>query len=327
MVQRTTDALNSQAHRNKGKFLGHTGTKLEPIVCDELRKQAVGTEFDGGIELTKPQAFPDIIANGYFGVEVKSTKQNSWKSQGSSIEEGTRIQGIERIFMLFGKINAASVEFKSKPYEDCLDDIAVTHSPRYKIDMEIQESHKQTIFEKMGIDYDDFRLSDNKIEYIKKYYGSKLKTGESTWWMGNGSTSPIIKTWTALTHEEKIETVSECMARFPEVIYERGTEKYTRAAVWMTTDKSIICTNIRDGFSAGGKEKIFDIEVPQAYAKVFKYREEIKKAINEMTEEDFENCWGEAPIGDPVNKWIEIVSSNSSDSVKYEGYLKRVMSR
>ena len=39
--------------------------------------------------------------------------------------------------MLFGKLGGKTAEFKCRPYEDCLSDIAVTHSPRYLINMEL----------------------------------------------------------------------------------------------------------------------------------------------------------------------------------------------
>jgi len=46
------------------------------IVCDKMREAAVGTFFEGTIKLTDAHAFPDIVANGYFGVEVKITTGN-----------------------------------------------------------------------------------------------------------------------------------------------------------------------------------------------------------------------------------------------------------
>lgn len=47
------------------------------------------------IRLVSAQYFPDIIAEKYYGVEVKSTKENHWTSTGSSIVESTRDKNVE----------------------------------------------------------------------------------------------------------------------------------------------------------------------------------------------------------------------------------------
>ena len=113
------------------------------------------------IRLVSAQYFPDIIAEKYYGVEVKSTKENHWTSTGSSIVESTRDKNVENIYMLFGKLGGKTAEFKCRPYEDCLSDIAVTHSPRYLINMELTK--EQTIFSKMGVAYDQLRNAPDSI--------------------------------------------------------------------------------------------------------------------------------------------------------------------
>ena len=73
--------------------------------------------------------------------------------------------------MLFGKLGGTPPEFKCKPYQDCLYDIAVTHSPRYLINMELEKN--ETIFSKMGTTYDDLRTSPDSIEQVRNYYRNK----------------------------------------------------------------------------------------------------------------------------------------------------------
>ena len=109
--------LNEKAAAIPGTYCGRT-----PFRVEEIR-------------LVSAQYFPDIIAEKYYGVEVKSTKENHWTSTGSSIVESTRDKNVENIYMLFGKLGGKTAEFKCRPYEDCLSDIAVTHSPRYLINM------------------------------------------------------------------------------------------------------------------------------------------------------------------------------------------------
>ena len=121
-------------------------------------------------------------------MEVKSTKADSWTSTGSSIVESTRIKEVESIYMLFGKLGGEHAEFRCRPYEQCLSNIAVTHSPRYLIDMNLED----TVFDKMKVEYNTFRLLEEteKIakvrDYYKKVYATKGKgkTYQMPWWMG-----------------------------------------------------------------------------------------------------------------------------------------------
>lgn len=93
---------------------------------------------------------------------------------GGSVAEGTRVEDVESHIYLIWEIHKP-VEFRTRRYEECLCDIAVTHSPRYKIDMELPIG--ETIFDKMGISYDEMRRLENPIDPVVKYFRSILKTG------------------------------------------------------------------------------------------------------------------------------------------------------
>jgi hypothetical protein len=153
---------------------------LENVVAEVMTEKAKGTPFENSIELISGQKFPDIIANKFYGVEVKTTKQNHWTTTGNSVLESTRVDGIERIYMLFGKM-INPIEFKCRPYEDCLSDVVVTHSPRYLINMDLQAG--QTIFDKLDIPYNTLRNFPNPIKPITDYYRQFLKPGEEVWWL------------------------------------------------------------------------------------------------------------------------------------------------
>src|SRR5699024_13488 len=99
---------------------------------------------------------------------------------GSSIVESTRVDDIEKIYLLFGKLSNP-IEFKAKAYEDCLSDIVVTHSPRYKINMELDDG--ETIFDKLEVGYDELRNRENSIGIVKDYYRRYRKEGEILWWI------------------------------------------------------------------------------------------------------------------------------------------------
>ena len=136
-----------------------------------MKKVASGTIFDNTIDLISGQKFPDLVVNNYYGIEVKATKSNSWKTMGNSVLETTRVENVERIYLFFGKlINPA--EFRYRRYEECLYDVAVTHSPRYLIDMDREIG--DTIFDKIGMDYDVLRSTNNPAKEIMKYYKTRV---------------------------------------------------------------------------------------------------------------------------------------------------------
>ena len=76
--------------------------QFEFQVFEKMSEAAKGTYFEGTIRQTNTHAFPDIIANKYFGVEVKMTQQNQWSSTGNSILESLREKDVERIYIFFG---------------------------------------------------------------------------------------------------------------------------------------------------------------------------------------------------------------------------------
>lgn len=101
-------------------------------MADVLIKEALGTPFENKIDLVSGQRFPDIVVQGYYGVEVKSSKDKNLITVGGSVNESTRIKDVKKIFLTFGSL-IEPVNFYSRPYEECLSDV-VTHYPRYKID-------------------------------------------------------------------------------------------------------------------------------------------------------------------------------------------------
>ncbi len=183
-----------------------------------MAEMAVGTPFENSIELIGGQKFPDIIAHKYYGIEVKTTTQNHWKTTGNSVLESTRVDQIERIFMLFAKL-ATPIEFRCRPYEEVLSEIVVTHSPRYLIDMNLEQG--KTIFDKIKMPYDILRKQENPIRPIIDYYKSKLKPGEELWWMDADNTAKpsniVIRIWNNLEKADKLELKNRAMVYFPEL--------------------------------------------------------------------------------------------------------------
>lgn len=252
LMKRTDNFLNFDARQRPKYYASRGGNPLEDDVKAALDECAKGTPFENTIEKISGQKFPDIVAAKFYGIEVKSTKENHWTSTGSSILESSRIADVERIFMTFGKLGGNPIEFLSRPYEECLYGIAVTHMPRYLIDMRLKQG--ETIFDKMGLPYDELRLMDNPVVPVSKYYRSQLKQGESLWWAGDAAdeaVSATIRLWNTISTEEKRKyTVYGC-ANFPEVF----GGNYDRYALWLTS-QGIVDPHIRDQFSSGGQESM-----------------------------------------------------------------------
>lgn len=256
-MSKTTDYLNAQAKVNH-KYKDCDGKLLEREVVDAMRANCEGTPFAAeDICLISGQRFPDIVAGKHFGVEVKTTKSDKWISTGSSIIESTRQEGVDHIYMMFGKLGGKVAEFRCKPYQDCLYDIAVTHSPRYLIDMTIER--EQTIFAKMNTDYDTFRQLDNQIDVARRYYVDRAKRdgrAEMPWWLSQEVSVPAtLKMWVqgAFTIEEQLTFRALLLMLFPSDICR---SRYQQSALWLCSRLGVLKANMRDLFTAGGRVEI-----------------------------------------------------------------------
>lgn len=320
LMNKTDILLNAEATGRETYYSKRNGTDLEEDVFDALQRSAIDTPFEGSIQLVSGASFPDIVANKFYGVEVKSTNKNQWRSIGSSILESTRVADVERIFLTFGKLGKP-VAFRSRPYEECLYGISVTHYPRYQIDMELRAG--ETIFDKMGVPYDTLRRMDNPVAPVSKYYKSLLGPGESLWWAENGdieeeAAPPTVRLWTATTAEQKEELTVQGYALFPEVLLKGNNKKYNRYALWLVTKKGIVNTNIRDSFSAGGKVPMridggIEVLMPAAFGRIRKYHELIEETLDGIDVETLMEYWEVDEISDNrLKQWCEMIASAAS---------------
>jgi len=327
LLDNTIQVLDVESKKNQKKYLDLLGNKLENVVADVMTENAKGTPFENSIELISGQKFPDIIANRFYGVEVKTTKQNHWTTTGNSVLESTRVDGIERIFMLFGKM-VNPVEFKCRPYEDCLSEVVITHSPRYLINMDLQVG--QTIFDKLDIPNDTLRNYSNPIKPITDYYRQFLKPGEEVWWLDQDeskSTGLIIKLWNNLPTDIRKHYMLKSMILFPEIFSNRP-DKFNRLAVWLVNSEGIVCPNIRDVFTAGGqgviewKKKQY-IGIPQIIVRLSNSIVELKSLLKETDVTILEKHWGMS-VKNKFDSWIGLIKDNSKalNSINLADYLK-----
>ena len=314
LLDLTTLKLNDDATGRNEYYLKRNAQLLEDDVFGFLNVAAVGTQFEGTIKKISGQRFPDIVAAKYYGVEVKSSKDEKWVSLGGSVNESTRVANVERIFITFGKL-ASPVEFRSKPYEDCLSEVVVTHYPRYKVDMNLADN--STIFSKMNTTYDTLRLSENPVGTIVDYYKRQLNDGESLWWTGSPkqeetveSVPMKIRLMRTLTAREKHSLRIAGFAYFPDMLSDSST-KYERFSLWLASRHGVVSTSTRDLFSAGGQKTISTGDnVSRKIYYIYENRDAISKCINESDEHVLMESWKVNSIKkDRVGQWLDVASS------------------
>jgi hypothetical protein len=312
--------MNQKAIDEPDYYRSKSAQKLEPEVKIALDMAAVGTKFENTIEIVSGQRFPDIVAAKYYGIEVKSTKDDKWSVIGGSVAEGTRVEGVEHIYILFGKLHNPT-EFKVRRYEECLSDIAVTHSPRYKIDMDLPVG--DTIFDKMGIQYEELRKQEDPIGPVVEYYRRLLKPGESLWWINgadaaDGAVSPKLRMWTVLNKQDKVDMLAQGFALFPE-IFSNHINKYERFTFWLVSSHGVLSRAMRDPFSAGGQVDLTINgneykKIPKKYAQLNSYKDKVSYIINNESIETLCDTWHLSVnvVEDRMKTWVKLVSEQAS---------------
>lgn len=324
LLSKAISELEQQALNRPNYFLNRGGTKFEQDVYEAICKHADSTDFKDKIELVSGHRFPDIVAyvneTEGIGVEVKTSLKNQWKSVGGSIFENTRLVGIERIYLLFGKL-IAPPEFRYKKYEECLYNVAITHSPRYLIDMDLSDG--DTIFDKIGIPYDDLRTSDRPFAPIKNYLRKALsKHNEDIWWVDDVEAKDIsVRLWGNLPSSKKAELRVEAISLFPQ-IFGQHTKKYAKLATWLVAKHGVVAPSLRDTFTAGGKISLTVnnqtyANLPKIYFHLQENSAAIKKTVEQTSVEDLEYYWSTKNVQpkEKLKTWIDLVQRHTDKAV------------
>lgn len=230
---------------------------------------------DWNIEYVGGHKFPDIVAKiadrKSLGIEVKtiSSRERGWKVMGGSIMESTRIPDVARIYVLCAKKNP--FEIKYRPFEECVESVAVTHSPRYMLDMD--QPPNGSLFGKIRIPYEEIRHLPNPFEPFKKEMVKEYSEADVCWWqdtldpaidsniereeerLAGVLLNTKLRFWTDLTESEKRDKRARMMILFPEVFQGRSKNQYRKASVWLY-NHYIINPSMRDVFSAGGRSDV-----------------------------------------------------------------------
>lgn len=248
--------------------------------------------------------FPDIIVKfdqGYsLGIEVKSssTQKSGWSINGNSIVGSTSVD-VDETYIIFIKFNSVSgFDVRYALYQDSISDVVVTHSPRYKIDLEM--APENSFFHKSGISYENIKNADEPIALIKKYFVSQ---GKTAWWIDDHNddeaSSATVRSWNdliALDNGIANKAYGEAFILFPEIINGPQRSKYNRLAKWLAVKYSVADSSLRDKFSAGGKVQLtFNNQsidnAPQVYCKLTIYKESIKAAFSSLSLNELQDYW------------------------------------
>ncbi len=245
-----------------------------------------------------PYVFPDIVI-GNFGIEVKFTENDTWRSVANSVFEGTREANVKHIYVLFGKMGGAP-EVKWGKYEDCVMHVRTSHVPRFEVEI----NPKESLFTKMGVTYEEFLhfTPEEKMKHVRKYARGRLKKGERLWWLEDapdqGHSLPIqARLYMSLEEHEKRMLRAEATLLCPQVVKSgRSRTKYNDPALYAFTYRGIICPQVRDLFSAGsvadkGNKKRGGIYVQRATEDI---QNEIIEAAHNLEDALFVEYWGES---------------------------------
>jgi len=296
-----------------------SGEDFEACVVEAINETLGNLGLTAKVYYTQGgHAFPDIViefSDGKkYGIEVKSsssTTSKSWKINGNSVLGSTKENVIDT-YIVFGKTAIGNQGFRFKRYEDAVANVAVTHSPRYAIDMDIAPG--ETFFDKSGLSYNQISESENPIGLITSYFKSQ---GQRAWWLAE-STPAAIRMFADLSSSEQSELLGYCFAHFPEV-FSSSPQKFHRSAMWLVTDRSVVAPSLRDSFTAGGR---FDItlygasykNLPQIFNNLRNYRSSFINALEEASVDELREDWAYSfPIKDTLaaklKVWISVTSS------------------
>lgn len=267
-------------------------------LCEIAPKSSTGAK----VTLVGGQKFPDIViisGNTKAGVEVKSTRSgtNPWSLPGGSIMEGNRIEEVGDVWLMFTRL-ADIVETRHGLYQDHVKDIAVTHSPRYLIDMDI--SPEDSIFRKLGLDYERLRDHPSPFDLFRPYLEEKAAAkGAHLWWSKatpEFTSPPFIRFWEDIPVDIREEMMAMAFILFPEdLIAGKSREKYKRLGLWLLKTHSVLSSSLRDQFSAGGKVLVFpdNPKAPAVAAKLHLSMGLISKFCITLGRSDLAGYWDE----------------------------------
>jgi hypothetical protein len=304
LLEAATQQLTREARKLAFTSSKQFENRVRKIIDDLKRDDNIKIELD-----PSEQGFPDI-AVGDFGIEVKFTTHDTWRSVANSVLESTRVAGVKHIYLVFGKMGGMS-EVKWGVYEKCVMHVRTSHVPRFEVEIDASES----LFDKMGISYSDFAVAplEEKMKHIRKYARARLAKGERLWWLedspGEMHALPMsARIYVNLPKLEQNQLRAEAALLCPQVVKPGSSrDKYNDFVLYLLIYRGVLCTNARDLFSAGsaggtkgGKRGGNYVEIGLKTIEA-----EMRRAARELDDTLFVEYWGESVKPEHrIAKWL-----------------------
>lgn len=247
--------------------------------------------------------FPDvdIIIDGQrYGIELKSRNNGTWATNGNSVFESISNEEYCEIYLLFGSKEKNKNHFliRYSPYWQVTNAITVTHSPRFKIDMNTDTS----VFSSEE-EYDKLRemSEQEKVVFLQSYL--KKNTSGVKWFVPQDvdSIKPVSLNSLELKIRNRVQ--AEVFVLYPQDLIHKseGTfrSNYSRCSEYLITTYFYYSSSFRDFFSAGGKWEYNNVEFPQVINKLY-LRQALITEVLETANSEFKEvaykAWEELPI-------------------------------
>ncbi len=340
LVKLVVQRVRAEFTSNPNMFTkAQLATKSEWAVRDAIQNLMNEGAFpEGNIQYSeKSHQFPDIvinIADYSLGIEVKSSSSSnkSWSINGNSVLASTSVK-VDATYLIFIKYNEIDgFDIRAARYEDCVANVEVTHSPRYRIDLNIDPS--DSFFNKSGISYEQIKSSDSPIALITDYFRGQ---GKTAWWLGDykdeNSTSATILSWNDLNNSQIDEIYGQAFVLFPEIFSDSRSTKYKQLSQWLIAKYSVLISSLRDKFSAGGTVRlacgglIID-PAPHIYSVLTSNKENVELAFTDLKLAELTTFWlGYHPAIDTIETrkryWYSLLENHIADQ-QLKHYIKRL---
>lgn len=309
-----------------------TATCAKEVISNEANYKNWLVEYD-----EDAHRFPDVIVTtdvGKFGIEVKSSKSKNWETLGGSINESTKVLGLDEIFILFGKNINNQINIKIKEFSQCVKSVAVTHSPRYLIDMDLDDG--TDIFSLLNTSYEDVCAKESPFDVFKQYFKDKAKKSNTKFWFLSDEESERtsetfqnleLKFFKQLSSDEQRQLVCEAIVLYPQDLFGTTNSKYENSNLFFLS-RNIISNSMRDNFTAGGKEKCFGEDFPQKLQLLV--NDDNLKIINELlTSEptiEMKNVYDTENINDIRMQWNKTIEL-ALNTTMFKGKNKEIIAR
>jgi len=261
-------------------------TTSESFLVRLLQEASVKLGLDKEIiEHHGGHSFPDVtIMNSPIGIELKGVK-NHRTFNGNSVVASTMKTGLKKIFLFYWIGELKEIGFRD--YFECVATPVVTHSPRFRLDLDLKA--EDSMFGvgdgKIGtVEEIIFGSSSIESDKIIKWMTDKAKAnGESPWWITSeedeiptGSTG--LMKFTNMSQEKRQLFLKAAFLAFPQILDKSSRTKYSGFFEWAIQKKSVYMS--RDDFSAGGK---IAIQLPEFSAESLLMPQVIAVALSALS--------------------------------------------